>query len=63
MQAGYVASLSRPGGNITGLTTIASDLTTKRLELLKEVVPRLSRVAILWDPESRTGPRNQWLIL
>ena len=39
VQAGYVASYSRPGGNITGLTTIASDLTTKRLELLKEVVP------------------------
>ena len=56
VQAGYVASFSRPGGNITGLTTIASDLTSKRLELLKEVVPRLSRVAILWDPESRTGP-------
>jgi len=56
VQAGYVASFSRPGGNITGLTTIASDLTSKRLELLKEVVPRLSRVAILWDPEARTGP-------
>ncbi len=58
VQAGYVASYSRPGGNITGLTTIASDLTTKRLELLKEVVPRLSRVAILWDPKARTGPRK-----
>ncbi len=58
VQAGYVASYSRPGGNITGLTTIASDLTTKRLELLKEVVPRLSRVAILWAPEARTGPRK-----
>ena len=56
VRAGYVSSFSRPGGNITGLTTIGSDLTTKRLELLKEVVPRLSRVAILWDPESRTGP-------
>ena len=54
VRAGYVASLSRPGGNVTGLTTIASEITTKRLELLKEVVPRLSRVAILWDPS-----RNQ----
>ncbi len=58
VQAGYVASLSRPGGNVTGLTTIASELTTKRLELLKEVVPRLSRVAILWDPKSRSGRRQ-----
>ncbi len=58
VQAGYVASLSRPGGNITGLTTIASDLISKRLELLKEVVPRLSRVAILWDPERRSGQRR-----
>jgi len=56
VRAGYVSSFSRPGGNITGLTTIATDLITKRLELLKEVVPRLSRVAILWDPEARTGP-------
>jgi len=56
VRARFVASLSRPGGNITGLTTIASDLTTRRLELLKEVVPGLSRVAILWDPESRSGP-------
>jgi len=56
VKAGYVTSFSRPGGNSTGLTTIASVLTSKRLELLREVIPRLSRVAILWDPESRTGP-------
>ncbi len=48
---GFVASLSRPGGNITGLTHVAPDLTGKRLELLKEVVPRLSRVAVLWNPK------------
>ena len=56
VRAGYVASLSRPGGNITGLTTITSDLISKRLELLKEVVPGLSRIAILWEPEFRGGP-------
>jgi len=44
-----VASLARPGGNITGLTTQAPDLAAKRLQLLKEVVPRLSRVAVLWN--------------
>jgi putative ABC transport system substrate-binding protein len=47
---GFVSSLSRPGGNITGLTHLAPDLTGKRLELLREVVPRLSRVAVLWNP-------------
>jgi len=45
--AGFVASLARPGGNITGLATLAPELSGKRLELLKEVVPKLSRVAVL----------------
>jgi putative tryptophan/tyrosine transport system substrate-binding protein len=49
--AGFVDSLARPGGNITGLTHLAPDLTGKRLELLKEVIPRLSRVAVLWNPK------------
>ncbi|HYJ16585.1 MAG TPA: ABC transporter substrate-binding protein [Candidatus Limnocylindria bacterium] len=44
---GFVASLARPGGNITGLATLAPELSGKRLELLKETVPRLSRVAVL----------------
>lgn len=48
--SGFAASLAHPGGNITGLTHMAPDLTGKRLELLKEVVPRLSRVALLWNP-------------
>ena len=48
---GFVHSLARPGGNITGLTHVAPDLTGKRLELLKEVVPRLGRVAVLWNPK------------
>jgi len=47
---GYVASLARPGGNITGLTHLAPELGGKRLELLKDIVPRLSRVAVLTDP-------------
>jgi len=47
---GIVPSLSRPGGNITGLTSISPELEGKRLELLREVVPKLSHVAILWNP-------------
>jgi putative ABC transport system substrate-binding protein len=45
--SGFVASLARPGGNITGSSTLAPELSGKRLELLKEIVPRLSRVAVL----------------
>jgi putative ABC transport system substrate-binding protein len=44
---GFVASLARPGGNITGLATLAPEISGKQLELLKEIVPRLSRVAVL----------------
>ena len=44
---GFVASLARPGGNITGLSTLAPEISGKQLELLKEIVPRLSRVAVL----------------
>jgi ABC-type uncharacterized transport system substrate-binding protein len=44
--SGFVASLARPGGNITGLATLAPELSGKQLELLKEIVPRLSRVAV-----------------
>jgi ABC-type uncharacterized transport system substrate-binding protein len=47
--SGLVASLARPGGNVTGLSLMAPDLAGKGLELLKEVVPRLSRVAVLWN--------------
>jgi len=50
--AGIVQSLARPGGNVTGITEMAPQLTPKRLELLKEIVPTLSRVAILWQPGS-----------
>jgi putative ABC transport system substrate-binding protein len=51
---GIVASLRRPGGNITGLTSISEDLEGKRLELLREVVPTVSRVAVLWNPDNQT---------
>jgi putative tryptophan/tyrosine transport system substrate-binding protein len=47
--AKLVDSLARPGGNITGLTNLNRDLSAKRLELLKEMIPNLSRVAVLWD--------------
>ena len=50
-----VDSLARPGGNLTGLSTLAQDLSGKRLELLKEVVPRLARVAVLRDLDSRNS--------
>ena len=47
---GLVDGLARPGGNITGFTTIGAVLAGKRLELLKETIPKLSRVAVLWNP-------------
>jgi len=50
---GFIASLARPGGNITGLSTMSPELSAKRLELLKEAVPGLSRVAIMWNPDGR----------
>jgi putative ABC transport system substrate-binding protein len=50
--AGLVASLARPGGNITGTTILSHELVGKELELLREIVPRLSRVAVLWNPTS-----------
>jgi ABC-type uncharacterized transport system substrate-binding protein len=56
VRAGIVASLARPGGNVTGLSDATVDVSTKRLELLKEVVPKLSRVAILWNPANPTNP-------
>jgi ABC-type uncharacterized transport system substrate-binding protein len=57
--AGLVDSLPRPGGNITGFTTIGAVLAGKRLELLKEIVPNLSRVAVLWDSHDPTTAQ-QW---
>jgi len=51
---GLITNLSRPGGNVTGITTVSAELGGKRLELLREVVPRLSRVAVLRDPPAGT---------
>jgi len=53
---GIVDSLARPGGNITGVTTLTRELSGKRLELLKEAVPRLSRIGVLWDANAGAGP-------
>jgi putative ABC transport system substrate-binding protein len=50
--SGFVVSLSHPGGNVTGLTNLAPQLSGKRLELLKETVPNLKRVAVIWDPDT-----------
>ena len=52
-RGGLIASLARPGGNVTGLTLFAPELIGKQLELLKEMIPRLSRVAMLWNPVHR----------
>jgi putative ABC transport system substrate-binding protein len=58
VEAGLVASLARPGGNITGLSLMTPELNQKRLEMLKETVPSLSRVAVLWD--ASMAPTLQW---
>jgi putative ABC transport system substrate-binding protein len=54
IERGFVISLARPGRNITGFTSLSPDLSDKRLELLKEAFPKISKIAILWDP-SRLG--------
>jgi putative tryptophan/tyrosine transport system substrate-binding protein len=54
---GFVANLARPGGNLTGLAGLAPELSGKRLELLKEVVPRLTRVAVLLNPDNPNARR------
>ena len=57
--AGLVDSLARPGRNSTGITNMAAILTGKRLELLKETIPKVRRVAVLWDPQA-PGSKPQW---
>ena len=56
LRSGFVASLARPGGNVTGLSLQASELKGRALQLLKEVVPGLSRVAVLWDQSNYSAP-------
>ena len=58
IEAGFVESLARPGGNITGLTNLNRDLGGKRLELLKEAVPQIVRVAVFYDPAGPTSVRE-----
>ncbi|MGH8863534.1 MAG: ABC transporter substrate-binding protein, partial [Burkholderiales bacterium] len=50
--SGLVTSLAHPGGNVTGLSLMTLELTAKRLQLLKEAVPRVARVAVLWNPDA-----------
>ena len=53
VEAGLVESLARPGGNVTGFTILSRELGGKRLELLKEAVPKLARVAVLYESGQR----------
>jgi len=55
LRSGLVTSLARPGGNVTGLSIMAPDLVGKELQLLKEVAPKVSRVALLWNPDNPGG--------
>jgi putative tryptophan/tyrosine transport system substrate-binding protein len=52
VEAGYVASLARPGGNVTGLTNQLGDIIFKNVELMREIVPGLERFAIIWEPDN-----------
>ena len=58
VDAGHVKSLARPGGNVTGITLLNRELGGKRLELLKEAVPKLSRVGVLYDPINPNTSRH-----
>ena len=55
VEAGLVESLARPGGNVTGVTTLSTELGGKRLEMLKEAVPKVARVAVLYDPTTQNN--------
>jgi putative tryptophan/tyrosine transport system substrate-binding protein len=58
VMAGFVESLARPGGNITGITNLSPELGGKRLELLKEAVPKVARVVVLYDPAAPAGAHS-----
>jgi putative ABC transport system substrate-binding protein len=58
VEAGFVETLARPGGNITGVTNLGAELGGKRLELFKEAVPKLARVAVLYDPANPPNVRE-----
>ncbi len=55
--SGLVTSLAHPGGNVTGLSLMAAEISAKRLQLLKEAIPRLTRVAVLWNPATPWHPK------
>ena len=55
VETGLIASLARPGGNVTGVNSGGAEVAGKRLELLKEVVPRATRMAVLWNPDNRAN--------
>jgi putative ABC transport system substrate-binding protein len=55
--SGFVADLAHPGGNVTGLSMMTSELSPKRLHLLKEAMPHLTRVAVLWNPATPYHPK------
>ena len=57
--AGFVQSLRQPGGNVTGVSTLTTELSAKRIELLQELIPGISRVAVLWDPQG-PGPQQRF---
>ncbi len=59
VEMGFVASMGRPGGNVTGVYLVATELGEKRLELVKEAVPHASRVAVLWNPAD-AGAAREW---
>src|SRR5262245_16676626 len=58
VQSGLIESLAHPGANLTGITPISEELAGKRLELLKETVAKLSRVAVLWDPKAPSSDQT-----
>jgi putative tryptophan/tyrosine transport system substrate-binding protein len=59
VETGLVASLARPGGNVTGFAILTTDLETKKLELLSEAIPRVSRIGVLWNPDNPVWA-NAW---
>jgi putative ABC transport system substrate-binding protein len=58
VEAGYIESLARPGGTVTGITNLSGEVGGKRLELLKEAVPKVARVAVLYDPATPDSVRE-----
>jgi putative ABC transport system substrate-binding protein len=58
VKAGFIESLARPGGNVTGITSFSTDLGGKRLEIIKEAVPKVARIAVLYDPAAPGGTRE-----